>query len=103
MVADLNIELRPYQIDGLNALWNYFQEGNTGNPLLCWPTGVGKSLAPAIFIKEALRLWPQQRFMLLTHVSTLISQNANVLRQVWENAPLGIYCLLYTSPSPRDS
>jgi len=91
LVADLNIELRPYQIDGLNALWNYFQEGNTGNPLLCWPTGVGKSLAPAMFIKEALRLWPQQRFMLLTHVSTLISQNANVLRQVWENAPLGIH------------
>lgn len=87
----MNIELRPYQLDGLNALWNYFQSGKTGNPVLCWPTGTGKSVAPAIFIRETMRLWPQQRFMLLTHVSELISQNSKVLKSVWENAPLGIH------------
>lgn len=87
----MNIELRPYQIDGLNALWNYFQSGGSGNPLLCWPTGTGKSIAPAIFIKEVLRLWPDQRFMLLTHVSELLKQNSNILKLVWENAPLGLH------------
>ena len=87
----MNIELRPYQIDGLNALWNYFKEGNTGNPLLCWPTGTGKSIAPAIFIKEALRLWPDQRFMLLTHVAELLKRNSKILKQVWEDAPLGLH------------
>lgn len=87
----MKIELRPYQLDGLNALWNYFQSGNTGNPLLCWPTGTGKSIAPAIFIKETMRLWPTQRFMLLTHVSELIRQNAEVLQEVWEGAPIGIH------------
>lgn len=87
----MNIELRPYQIDGLNALWNYFQSGKTGNPLLCWPTGTGKSIAPAIFIKEVMRLWPNQRFILLTHVSELIKQNYEVLTEVWENAPVGIH------------
>ncbi len=87
----MKIELRQYQLDGLNALWNYFQEGNTGNPLLCWPTGTGKSIAPAIFIKETMRLWPTQKFMLLTHVSELIRQNSEVLLDVWENAPIGIH------------
>src|SRR5882672_1569598 len=87
----MKLELRQYQIDGLNALWNYFQSGNTGNPLLCWPTGTGKSIAPAIFIKEAMHLWPSQKFMLLTHVSELIKQNSEVLKEVWENAPLGLH------------
>jgi DNA repair protein RadD len=87
----MNIELRPYQIDGLNALWNYFQSGKTGNPLLCWATGTGKSIAPAIFIKEVMRLWPTQRFMLITHVSELIKQNHEVLKDVWDTAPVGIH------------
>jgi len=87
----MRIELRPYQLDGLNALWDYFQSGNTGNPLLCWPTGTGKSIAPAIFIREAMRIWPTQRFMLLTHVGELIKQNSEVLKEVWADAPIGIH------------
>jgi len=85
------LTLRPYQQDGLNALWNYFQEGGTGNPLLAWPTGTGKSIVPAIFIKSVLELWPTQRFLLLTHVKELIRQNADELKGIWPNAPLGIY------------
>jgi DNA repair protein RadD len=85
------IELRSYQIDALNALWSYYQNGGNGNPLIALPTGTGKSILPAIFIKEVMRLWPNQRFMLVTHVSELIKQNAEVLREVWPEAPLGIY------------
>lgn len=85
------IELRDYQIDGLNALWNYYSTGGKDNVLLCWPTGVGKSICPAIFIKEAMRLWPSQRFMLLTHSSELVKQDAEALLEVWPTAPIGIY------------
>lgn len=85
------ITLRPYQKDGLDAIWNYFNEGKTGNPVLAWPTGTGKSIVPAIFIKAVMEIWPTQRFLLLTHVSELIKQNAEVLRTVWNNAPLGIF------------
>jgi len=85
------IELRQYQIDGLTALWNYYANGGKGNVLLCWPTGVGKSVCPAIFIREAIRLWPDQRFMLLTHSSELVSQDAEALNSIWNTAPLGIY------------
>lgn len=85
------IRLRPYQTDGLDALWNYFQAGNTGNPLLAWPCGTGKSIVPAIFIESVMRLWPTQRFLLITHVKELIDQNYKALLRVWFNAPVGIY------------
>jgi DNA repair protein RadD len=86
------IELRQYQIDGLDALWNYYCNGGKGNILISWPTGTGKSICPAIFITHALRLYPDQRFMLLTHNSELVKQDAEALLDVWPNAPLGIYC-----------
>lgn len=84
--------LRPYQEDQQQALWDYYLKGGKGNVLLAAPTGTGKSICPAIFIKEALRLWPDQRFMLLTHSSELVSQDAEALLEVWANAPIGIYC-----------
>lgn len=87
----MSLQLRSYQQEGLNALWNYFQSGNKGNPLLCWPTGTGKSILPAIWINSVMKLWPTQRFLLLTHVKELIAQNSEVLQTVWPFAPLGIY------------
>lgn len=85
------IQLRPYQTDGLDAIWNYFQSGNIGNPVLAWPCGTGKSIVPAIFIESVMKLWPNQRFLMITHVKELIKQNADKLLKVWFNAPLGIY------------
>lgn len=85
------ISLRPYQLEGLDALWNYFNSGGKGNPVLAWPTGTGKSIVPAVWINSVMNVWPTQRFLLLTHVKELIEQNSEVLRHVWPNAPLGIY------------
>lgn len=85
------ITLRPYQEEGLNALLTYFNEGRKGHPVLAWPTGTGKSIVPAIFIKSVMDIWPTQRFLMLTHVKELIKQNAEVLKLVWPNAPLGIF------------
>ncbi len=83
---------RPYQIDGLNALWSYYEQGGQGNVLIAHPTASGKSLLPAIFISEVLKLYPSQRFLLVTHVSTLVEQNAKELLKHWPECPLGIYC-----------
>src|ERR1700722_10384963 len=85
------ITLRPYQEQGLDAIWEYFASGQTGNPVLAWPTGTGKSVVPAAFIQRVMKHYPDQRFLLLTHVAELIRQNADVLRYVWPDAPLGIY------------
>lgn len=85
------IELRDYQKEGLNAIWDYFASGKTGNPLISWCTGTGKSIIPAIFIQYALNKFPNTRVLMITHVKELIEQNAEVMRIVWPNAPLGIY------------
>ena len=85
------IQLRDYQRDGLNAIWSYFAEGNKGNPCVAWPTGTGKSVVPAEFIRTAMLQYPNQRFLMITHVKELIAQNAEVMHHIWPNAPLGIY------------
>lgn len=87
----MTIELRPYQKDGLNAIWEYFNSGKTGNPCLVWPCGTGKSIVPAIFIKAVMDIWPTQRFMLMSHVKELLIQDGLALQKIWPNAPLGYY------------
>ena len=85
------IQLRYYQQEVLDALYNYFLTGQRGNPLIGLPTGTGKSVLPAAFIQGIMRNWPNQRFLMVTHVKELIKQNADELIKVWGNAPLGIY------------
>lgn len=84
------IEPRYYQNEAMDAIYNYFMHKD-GNPLVGLPTGTGKSLIPAMFIYKVMQQWPNQRFLLLTHVKELIAQNSEVLKEVWPNAPLGIY------------
>lgn len=94
------IKPRPYQERSLELIWQYFASGKTGNPLICYPTGTGKSLIPAIFIQRIMEHYPDQRFLLLTHVAELISQNAEVMRLVWPNCPLGIFSAGLKSKQP---
>jgi DNA repair protein RadD len=81
---------RYYQEEALDSLYNYFMV-KSGNPLIGLPTGTGKSLIPAIFIERVMKTWPNQKFLLITHVKELIQQNYEVLQHVWPNAPVGIF------------
>lgn len=82
--------LRPYQQKSIDMLYDWMQN-NDGNPCVVLPTGAGKSHIVAHLCKEAVQNWPETRILMLTHVKELIDQNAQKLRQVWPNAPLGIY------------
>lgn len=82
---------RWYQEEAINAIYYYFMNGGKGNPIVALPTASGKSIIPAIFIERVLRQWPNQRFLLITHVKELIKQNASKMLEVWANAPLGIH------------
>lgn len=59
------------------SLFGYFESGNPGNPLVVLPTGSGKSIVQAEFVKRVLDRFPDERFLLLTHVKELIQQNAS--------------------------
>lgn len=85
------IQLRYYQQEALNALYDFFLTHPNGNPLIGLPTGTGKSVLPAAFIQGIMRQWPNQRFLMITHVKELIQQNADELLKLWPDAPLGIY------------
>lgn len=82
---------RPYQGDAGLSIYNYFDKGGKGNPLLAMPTGTGKSLVIAFLIKRIMQSWPSQRILCLTHVKELIKQNSDKLKEIWPSAPVGIF------------
>lgn len=83
------MKLRPYQAKAVSLLHAYF-ERNSGNPVLEAPTGSGKSLIQASFIRDAVTAWPQTRVLALCHVKELVEQNAKALRRVLPTARIGI-------------
>ena len=81
---------RSYQNDAREAVWDYFY-GRSGNPLVLMPTGTGKGVCIADFIRSALFAFPRTRIAVVTHVETLIEQNYNKMLELWPQAPAGIY------------
>ncbi len=84
------MELRPYQRNAIDALYDYFG-ASTGNPLIVMPTGTGKSVVIAGFVRDAVCAYPETRILMLTHVKELIQQNFMALLRTWPEAPAGIY------------
>lgn len=82
---------REYQNEAVSSIFSYFGNGGMGNPVVAMPTGTGKSSTIGMFVKQCILAWPRQRFMMATHVSDLIVQNAEALLEQWEHAPLGIH------------
>ena len=84
------MQRRYYQQEAVNSIYQYFFDSN-GNPIVAMPTGTGKSVVIADFIKEVFTHYPTQQVMMLTHVKELIQQNFNTQFQIWPTAPAGIY------------
>lgn len=91
LASAIEFEARWYQSEAEQSLFDYFENGGRGNPVVAMPTGTGKSVVIANFLRRVYRYWPNQRVMMLTHVKELIEQNAKKLMQIWPTAPLGIY------------
>jgi DNA repair protein RadD len=85
------IQDRYYQTEAIDSVFNYYANGNTGNPVLALPTGTGKGVIIAKFSKMVLTSWAQQRFLVITHVKELIEQNYGKVKEVWPEAPAGIF------------
>lgn len=86
------LQPRDYQDYATSKTFDYFIEGGVGNPLIAMPTGTGKSLVVAGIVERALREYPQTRIMMLTETKELVAQNYAKLKQLWPQAPVGIYC-----------
>lgn len=83
--------LRWYQSESISAIWQYFIDGNKGNPLVELPTGAGKSIVIAEFIRQVFEKFRNQKIIIATHSMELVEQNAKKLLEIWPSAPMGIY------------
>lgn len=85
------LQPRWYQSEAIQSIFDYFDNGNTGNPVVALPTGTGKGVVIGGFMYSVLSRWPRQRFVVATHVKELVEQNAKKLNEIWPHAPYGIY------------
>ncbi len=83
-------QLRTYQSEAVNAIYQYFRK-ETGNPIVVLPTGTGKSLVIAEFIRTALHNWPETRIVVATHSKELVQQNHAELYALAPEVAAGIY------------
>ena len=90
-VKSPKIILRDYQDAAVESVWHYFEQGNTGNPIVAMPTGTGKSLINAAILQRIFNAYPASHALCLTHVKELIENNHAALLKLWPTAPAGIY------------
>ena len=48
----MKIVPRDYQAYAIQSIFDYFNNGGKGNPLVCLPTGTGKSIIIAGFLEK---------------------------------------------------
>ena len=86
------MQLRPYQQDAIDALIEDLATTRQGNPIVALPTGTGKSVIIAEFVRAAFaERGKNLKIIMLTHVKELIAQNFEKLLKVWPTVPAGIY------------
>lgn len=85
------LELRPYQKEAIQATYDYWSNNIGINPVIVAPTGAGKSLLIAKICEDVVKSDDYSRVLILTHSSELIDQNFKELKEIWSEAPAGIY------------
>ncbi|MEJ7804364.1 MAG: DEAD/DEAH box helicase family protein [Telluria sp.] len=85
------IKLRYYQHEAIEALYRYFNTYASGNPIIDTPTGSGKSMILAAFIRRFLEDCPRANVIVLTHVKELIEQDAQAILRYWPEAPISFW------------
>ena len=82
--------LRDYQLQAREAIFNFLFTRH-GNPIVCLPTGTGKSFSIADTCYCADYYIPGARVVVATHSQDLVAQNADELRGYWIGANVGVY------------
>ncbi len=84
------MQLRPYQKTAVDSLLHYWRTRPEGQPIICAPTGSGKSRILAEVCRLVLAKRPHYRIVVATHRKELIEQNAAHLYALLQQ-PIGIY------------
>ena len=86
----MTFELRDYQKDAINGLYDYWSNKKGENPLIVAPTGSGKTAIIAQIVKDAMS-FAGTRVLILTHVKELLQQGADGLKKLDPDAEFGFY------------
>ena len=86
----MTFELRDYQKDAIDGLYNYWAGKAGDNPLIVAPTGSGKTAIIAQLIKDAMG-FQGTRVLVVTHVKELLEQGADGLLKLYPEADFGLY------------
>ena len=86
----MTFELRDYQREAVDGLYNYWAGKSGDNPLIVAPTGSGKTAIIAQIVKDAMS-FAGTRVMIVTHVKELLEQGANGLLKMYPEADYGVY------------
>lgn len=84
------MKLRPYQHEAIQSIYQWFEAGKNA-PLIVTPTGSGKSVILAEFIRGACQQYHDTHILVVTHVKELVEQDYNKIKEIWPDAPVGIY------------
>ena len=82
--------LRDYQERVLDELDDWLRRNPDGNPIVDSCVASGKSLIIAEFCKRAIAQYPATRIIMCVASKELCEQNAEKIRAIWEDAPVGI-------------
>jgi DNA repair protein RadD len=85
-------EVRWYQVEAINLLFDYFAHNPTGNPVIAIPGGTGKSFIIAKFNEIIMKRWPSQRILNLVNSELLVENNHKRFCDIYPKAPVGICC-----------
>lgn len=88
---------RDYQYDAVRSVFDYWASGIIdpgrawGNPVIAMPTGTGKAVVIAEFIRQVCTFDPSANILVLTHVKELVGQNFEKLLELCPTMPAGVY------------
>lgn len=84
-------QLRPYQKEAIDAIFDFYYAGETGHPLVVAPTGSGKSYIIAGFCKEVLIKWSGQKILVVSHVKEILQQDYDKIKLLCPSTSVGLY------------
>lgn len=80
-----------YQKEAITSVIAYFKAGKKGNPLVVAPTGSGKSVIIAEFCRQVVDKWPDQKIVIVSHVTEILKQNFQAIKGQCPGKNIGLY------------
>lgn len=84
-------QLYPHQEQATEALFEFFQNNETGMPLIVAPVAAGKGILIGEFIKRCHEYYGATNFLVLSHVTELLIQDEEYLKFQWPEASTSFY------------